>query len=305
MISQPIFYKISQLFLIMLIGFALVKTGFVKSKDSLLLSKLSLYLLMPSVIIKSFNTKVTNDIAIGLILSFAVAILVHLVFVIMDFCLKKTGRFTVVERASFMYPNAGNLVIPIVSYALGGEWVIYTLGYIIVQIVFLWTHGVRLYSSGEKFNIKKIVLNVNIISVLIGLMIMISGFTIPDFVGDIFVSFADMIGPVGMLIAGMLAAEIDFGKMLKNKRLYMVLVVRLIVYPLIVLLILKAVLLFVKIPNAHTILLVLYLSTVTPVAATLTQFSQVYDKEVDYAVVINALTTVGCVITMPVFAGLF
>lgn len=305
MISQLIFYKISQLFLMMLVGFTLVKAGLVKSKDSLVLSKLSLYLLMPSVIIKSFNTKVTDDIVTGLILSFAIATLVHIVFVIIDALLGKTGKFTIVERASFMYSNAGILVIPIVSFALGEEWVIYTLGYIIVQIVFIWTHGIRLYSSKEKFDIKKIFLNVNVVSVLIGALIMISGFRLPAFAGDIFSSFADMIGPVGMIIAGMLAAEIDFGKMLKYKRLYMVLAARLIVYPVIVLLILKVVLMVVKISNAHTILLVLYLSTVTPVAATITQLSQVHDKEVDYAVVINAVTTVGCVITMPLLAAIF
>jgi len=305
MISQLIFYKTSQLFLMMLVGFTLVKTGLVKSKDSLVLSKLSLYLLMPSVIIKSFNTKVTDDIVMGLILSFAVATLVHVILVLIDFLVKKTGKFTVVERASFMYSNAGILVIPIVAFALGEEWVIYTMGYIIVQIVFLWTHGIGLYSSQEKFDIKKILLNVNVISVLIGALIMISGFRLPNFAGDVFATFADMIGPVGMIISGMLAAEIDFKKMLKNKRVYMVLVVRLIVYPVIVLLLLKAVLLFIKIPNAHTVLLILYLSTLTPVAATITQFSQVHDIEVDYAVVINALTTVGCVITMPLFAAIF
>ena len=61
--------------------------------------------------------------------------------------------------------NAGNLIVPIVTYVLGEEWVIYSSAFLIVQLVFLWTHGVRLFSD-DKLSIKKIILNVNMIAVL-------------------------------------------------------------------------------------------------------------------------------------------
>ena len=62
MIAQLLLYKIIKLFLIMTLGFVLVKAKLVKSEDSMVLSKLSLYLFMPAVIINAFNVEMTNDI---------------------------------------------------------------------------------------------------------------------------------------------------------------------------------------------------------------------------------------------------
>ena len=88
MIAQLLLYKIFQLFLIMILGFVLVKLKLVKSEDSIVLSKLSLYLFMPAVIINAFNVKMTNDIVIGLVVAFCVAILIHIVLLVLDCILK-------------------------------------------------------------------------------------------------------------------------------------------------------------------------------------------------------------------------
>ncbi|MBR2884728.1 MAG: AEC family transporter [Clostridia bacterium] len=136
MISLLLLYKIFQLFIFMLLGFILVKTGVVDSDDSKALSKISLYLLMPSVIINSFDVSVTNEVVQGLIVSFASAIAIHIIFFAIDVGYKRLLCGTNVERASIMYPNAGNLIIPIVSFLLGEEWLIYTCAFISVQMFF-------------------------------------------------------------------------------------------------------------------------------------------------------------------------
>ena len=100
----------------MILGFVLVKAKLVKSEDSSVLSKLSLYLFMPAVIINAFNVEMTNDIVRGLIVAFFVAVLIHIVLLMLDCILKKYFKTTNVERASIMYSNAGNLIVPIVTY---------------------------------------------------------------------------------------------------------------------------------------------------------------------------------------------
>lgn len=304
MISQLLLTKILQLFVVMILGFVFVKTKMAKSEDSLVLSKLSLYLFMPSVIVNAFNIKLTADVASGLTLAFVCAITIHIVLIGVDYILKRVFGANGVERASVIYSNAGNLIVPIVTYVLGSEWVIYSSAFLITQIVFLWTHGIGMFSD-EKTGVKKILLNVNVIAVFAGFILMLSGIGLPSFVSDITSSLGSMIGPVGMLVAGMLAADIDFKKMLSNKRLYFVLAGRLVICPLIIMALMKCAQPFVNINNAHTVMLISYLACITPTAATVMQFSQIHKKDPDYAAAINAVTTVGCVVTMPLLIMFF
>lgn len=304
MIAQLLLYKILQLFIVMVLGFILVKAKLVKSEDGAVLSKLSLYLFMPAVIINAFNVEITKDTVKGLMIAFLIAILIHILLLISDRILKKYFKATNVERASVMYSNAGNLIVPIVTYVLGEEWLIYSSAYLITQIVFLWTHGVSLFSD-QKTSIKKILLNVNVIAVFIGFIMMILNVRLPSFVGEIASSLGAMLAPAGMIIAGMLAATVDFKSVMKNKRLYLVTFGRLVLCPVIIMLLMKGVLTVIKIPNVNTIVLISYLASITPTAATVMQFAQLYGKDADYATAINAVTTIGCIITMPLLMLLF
>ncbi|MBR2452464.1 MAG: AEC family transporter [Clostridia bacterium] len=304
MIAQLLLYKILQLFLIMILGFVFVKAKLVKSGDSAVLSRLSLYLFMPSVIINAFNVEVTSDIMKGLMIAFLLAVLIHIVLLLVDLVLKKYFKATKVERASIVYSNSGNLIVPIVTYVLGEEWLIYSSAFLIVQLVFFWTHGVKLFSD-QKVGLKKILLNINVIAVVVGFVMLFSGIRLPNFVSEITSSLGAMVAPVGMIIAGMLAASVDFGKMLKNKRLYFVLLGRLIVCPVIVMFLMRGILPFIGIANIHTIMLISYFASITPTAATVMQFSQIHGKDFDYATAINVITTIGCIISMPLLIMIF
>ena len=160
MITKLLIYKILQLFLIMIIGFVITKLKVIKSEDSRVLSKISLYLLMPAAIINAFDFEKSEAVQNGLLLAFLAAIVLHLVFIVMDLIYRKAITKNPVERASVMYSNAGNLIIPIVSFIMGEEWVVFSTAFLSVQLFFLWSHGVRLFSKDEKFNIKKIILNI-------------------------------------------------------------------------------------------------------------------------------------------------
>jgi len=301
----PLLYKILQLFAVMVIGFALVKLGLVKSEDSTALSRASLYILMPCAIINSFNISLTSDIILGLALAFGAGIVIHLLLLAVDAVYRKAMKASAVERASVFYSNAANLIIPIVSFVLGGEWVIYSLGFMTVQLVFIWSHGIGIFEGGKGVRLKKILLNPSILAIALGLCILVSGFRLPEFVADITASLGEVLGYVGMLIAGMTAARLDFMKLLKNARLYFTVIMRVVVCPALVLVLLKTALLFITVANADKILLISFLATTTPAAATVMQLSQLYDMEVDYAVGINILTTIVSCATMPIFVTVY
>ena len=305
MIPLLLLYKIAQLFIVMVIGFALVKMRVVKTDQSVVLSKLALYLFMPAAIINSFNVKLTGEILGGFALAIGAGIALHIMLLGVDAIFARAAKGTAVERASVFYSNAANLIIPIVSFVLGDEWVIYSLGFMSVQLCFLWSHGIRLFERGKKFDLKKVLLNPNIIAIAVGLVVMLSGLTLPDFVSEITGSLGGVLGYVGMLIAGMTAAGLDFKKMAKNPRLYLTTAMRTVICPLIALAVLFLARLFVHIPYTEEILLISFLATMTPSAATIMQLAQIYDTEVDYSVAINILTTVVACVTMPLLVMLY
>lgn len=304
MITELLIYKILQLFVMMIIGFLIAKAKIIDRAGSLILSKLSLYLLMPAAIINAFDFESSAALRNGLLFSFSAAIIIHIIFILLDMLYGKFISNHAVERASIMYSNAGNLIIPIVSFVLGPEWVVFSATFLSVQLFFLWSHGVRLFRPQEKFDFKKVLFNVNIISILLGVVMMIFGIRLPVFVKDITSSFGSMLGPIGMLITGVLAADVDFKKVLWEKRLYRATIFKLLVYPFIVLIALKL-LSFIPVVDGEKILLVSFLAAIAPTAATIMQFSQINNSDTEYATTINICTTIACVITMPLWVMIF
>ena len=58
-------------------------------------------------------------------------------------------------------------------------------------------------------------------------------------------------------------------------------------------------------PKGETILLVSFLASITPSASAVTQMAQVYGREGEYAGSINVITTLLCIITMPLLLALY
>ena len=301
MISLILAKKILSLFLVMALGIVLVRCGIVRSQDSKVLSMISLYLVMPCVIISSFQVKYQPEILNGLLLALATAVLLHLVLIVVVGFLGKVLKLDGVEETSLIYSNAGNLIIPIVTAILGKEWVIYTSAFLSVQLFLLWSHA-KMKLCGEKgIDLKKILTNINMIAIFAGVL----QIQLPAPVQDAVDSISSMVGPMGMLILGMLIAEMDLKKLMSYHRLWWITLLRLVGIPLIGIVLLKYSGLAALVPEGRTILLVTLLAICTPSASTLTQMAQVYGKDADYASAINVVTTLLCIVTMPLMVALY
>ena len=305
MIPYLLFCKIVQLFAVMAAGFTVSKLGVVKKGDSLVLSKLALFLLMPAALIKAFSIEMTPEIKSGRIIAVSVSIFLHFVLLAIDWLYAKITHASAAERASVIYSNAANLIIPIVSFVLGEEWVIYSCAFMSVQIVFLWTHCISLFNKESKFNIKKILLNPNIIAVIIGTIIMVSGLKLPSIVYSFVSDLGGMVGTFGMLIAGMLMADMELKKVFSNLCAFRAVVARMIVCPAIVLLILRGIRIFDLGGNSDQVLLIVFLACMTPTAATVTQMSQLNHNNEEIAISVNVVSTLLSVVTMPLFVALY
>lgn len=297
--------KIISLALIMALGFVLVKCKLLESKDSKSLSRITMYMIMPCVSISAFQVEFTADVRNGLFLAAGAAVVIHIMLLLLNGVLKRVLHLNALEQVSVMYSNAGNLIIPLVSSILGPEWVIYTSGFSVVQMFLLWSHGKSIVCEEKGFDIKKVLLSINMISIFIGIILLVAGIRLPALIKDTMDSVGSMIGPASMMVTGMLIGGMDVRRIFTRKRVWLVTFLRLIVVPLLVIPFLKFTGIAQLVPNGTSVLLITLLATTTPSASTLVQFAQVFDKDPEYASSINVVTTLFCIVTIPVMVMLY
>ena len=289
----------------MFMGYAVVKAGLMKSSESKSVSVIMVYLVIPCVILNAFQVEYTPDVQKGLLLACAAAVAVHILFLLLTAILKKPLHLDVIERATLIYSNAGILVIPLVQELLGQEYVIYSSAYIAVQLILIWTHCKNMLCEEEKLEWKKVLLNVNIISIIAGVVLFIFRIQLPSGAQDVLNMMNNMIGPLGMLLAGMVIAEVPLKTVFTRKRIYLSAALRLFIYPVFVLGLMKVIQTFASIQDSKQILLTVYLASITPACATVTSMAQLYDKDAAYSSSLYVLTTLLSIATMPVMVGLF
>ena len=289
----------------MFMGYAVVKAGLMKSSESKSVSVIMVYLVIPCVILNAFQVEYTPDVQKGLLLACAAAVAVHILFLLLTAILKKPLHLDVIERATIIYSNAGILVIPLVQELLGQEYVIYSSAYIAIQLILIWTHCKNMLCEEDKLEWKKVLLNVNIISIIAGVVLFIFRIQLPSGAQDVLNMMNNMIGPLGMLLAGTVIAEVPLKTVFTRKRIYLSAALRLFIYPVFVLGLMKVIQTFASIQDSKQILLTVYLASITPACATVTSMAQLYDKDAAYSSSLYVLTTLLSIATMPVMVGLF
>ena len=348
----PLVSKILSLLVLVGAGVVLVKTKLLKKEDSVALSKISVFLLSPCVIVSSFSMKVDGKAGQSLLLCFFYAILANFLFLFLGTLLRKPLHLSPVEEMSLEYTNCGNFVLPIVASVLGEEYLLYVSAYITVYNLLVWTHGIHLFQGkeeqtkeekckderckeeqskeaqwreeqskekqskekqsekeqsrgGQKQNpFLKILFNPNILAILFGVFLFFTKVSLPAPISLAILDLGKMIGPISMLITGIVLGSMSFKKILSYRRIYMVTAFRLLFFPFIYLLLISVLSRIDGFLDNPVLFLVTFLSAMAPAAANVSQFAILYGKEEEYASCINIFTTLCTIISMPILVYL-
>ena len=276
MITLLLIEKIASLFLIMAVGFALVRLHLLKTGDSKTLSVLSVYAICPCAFISATQVDLTPDVLQGFLFAVVCAIVLQV----------------------------GQIIL-LVGFILGDEWVVYSLAYMSVQTILIWTHGKSLISENHHIDVRAVLFNINLLAVAAGIMLMVLGIKLVEPFGTFTYDVGQMIGPAAMLVTGMIIGGMDLRQIVANKRVWLVAFIRLVLIPAIVTLALKFSGIDALVANGQSILLITLLATITPSASATVQMAQIYEKDAPYASAINVITTIGCILTMPIWVALF
>lgn len=282
------------MFLYMLAGYIMFRTGKMTVKGSRDIAALLIWLVIPVVIVDSFCVEYSTEKLIELLQSTAIAALsILLSMIIAGIFFKKdpAGNF------GTAFSNAGFIGIPLVQAAFGNKAVFWIVGVVALMNMMQWSYGVRIITGKPSAtSIKRLVLNPILVGIAVGFLLFVTGIgaRLPEVVSTTLGGIASLNAPLAMIVLGSYLAQSDIRKMLTSPHQYLVSAVRLILIPLITLAVFKL------IPVNSDLLTTIFITACTPAGANVAVYAQLYDGDYPYACQLVTLTTLLSIVTMPV-----
>ena len=285
------------MFLYLLIGYFLFRKKLIGISGSADIGRMLLHIVMPAAIIKAYMTSYTPERLIGLVLSFLAALLALLLAIFISRIFFKKEQ--AIERFGAAFSNAGFIGIPLVQMTLGEETVFYVSSFVALLNILQWTYGVFILTGDRNmFSFQKLRTNPVILSFLGGLLLFFMPVTLPDLFTGMIGSLAAMNGPLAMIVLGTYLAQVSPGSLFKEKLAYCCSFVRLILIP-----ILTIILLGFFPAEYHTLKLAVLIAASAPIGSNVAIFAQLYGQDYTRAVKEVCLSTLLCIITLPLIIG--
>lgn len=288
--------KIVMMFLILMLGVLCYKKNFLDDGTSVNLSNFLLMIVNPLVIFVSyqipFDEARFHNLLLTLLLSL-VAFAVQIVLIHLIIPGRKNGN-AAIERLSAIYGNCGFIGIPLINSLFGREGVFYMTAYLTVFYLYFWTHGVIIMAgkSDLKSTLKNL-LSPAIVGVVLGLICFLAQIRLPDVIVSAMDSVGSMNTPLAMLVAGATLGKSDLKVCLRNKRIYWICFLKLILVPA------AAMLMLLPLHLTSTVVMTLLVACACPIGACCTMFSLKFKGDGRYASEMFAVSTVLSAVTIP------
>ena len=305
MLSLLLARQIAILYLIAAVTIVMVKAGILRAQDSRALSSCMLYFVLPCVIFGAFQTENSEWVRRGFALSVAVAVLMHGIALAAAEFIGRIMKLDEIEKASLIYTNCGTLIAPVVGAVFGQEWVIFLSAFMMVQMVFYWSHGLTLMSGKRGIDLRKIILNPNVLSALAGTAMLYAQVRLPSVLREAVLMVSGAAGPLAMINMGMIFASLNWAEIFSRKRTWQFLAVKMLILPCALALLAKGIGALRLAENSGMIVMITVLPFASATATMVAQLAQVLGRDERYAGAINAATTVCAIVTVPLVVWLF
>ena len=240
----PVLNQMAFLFTCIFLGWLLSRLEILPKSTDKALSRLETYLIAPALVINSFRTNCTpeNLRDNGPLLLYSVALLVFsfLLTVPLVRLFTKDPEETGIYRYSLMIPNFGFVGNAMVLGMYGEEGLFRFLIFTLPTTVFVYTIGVMWLTAGRQKVTWKSFINPAFLSVIAGVILGLTGLKLPRFAVNAVSSLAACYSPIAMLLTGIVIAHFDLKELFVKKNVYALTIVRLVVIPLIVFALVKA-----------------------------------------------------------------
>ena len=292
-IFQIVFEKVGIMYSFIMVGFFLFKIKIINRNIVQKLSFILVWIINPIIIFGQYQTEFSEEKFSRLLISFILSIFA----ISLGFFIGNKFTKNSIERLGLGLPNSGFIGIPLVASIIGNHAVFYLSAYLAVFNITAYTYGIYLITKKANYiSIKRIIKNPGIISVILGIMMFIFSVRIPLSLSFIFNFSIKVNAPLAMIILGTYIANMDIVELLKDRRIYTISFIKLIIIPLMILI------LFIFIPFVPVeIKYVILLATCTPVGLTASLYSQLFGGNYVHAAKLIGLSTILSLFTIPVF----
>ena len=231
------------LFSLIFIGFFLAKIQVMPDNASLVLSRLENNLLLPALVLSTFINNFTVK-KIGeywrlLLISSVVGLVMVFAAILVAKCCSKDKFVQNIYTYGLSFSNFGFMGNAVVLAVFGDKiltsYLIFTLP--LWTLIYLWAVPTLLIpAEGERQTLAtrlKSFANPMFGAMVLGMIIGLLGVHVPGPVSSLLKSAGDCMSPIAMLLTGITVAHMDFKKVMSMKSIYVVSIVRLLVFPLI------------------------------------------------------------------------
>lgn len=287
--------QITMLGLAMLIGFLSVKLKYLEAGIASSISRVIVRITLPLLIITTITSQELNP---DMLKNAAILIVIELVVLCLLFGLgtlcaklfRLSGTTKTMHRLMSTFGNVIFLGYPLITTLYGQVGLFYAVIYALVNDGFVWTYGVYLMARDDENESAKNplwnLINPNTVSFVISLLMLAFGLRLPDLLHKTLSGIGSLTTYLSMLFIGMTLAMIHLKSIYKRVSIYVLSLVKMVLFPLALILILR---LF---PIDRTLCGVLVLQVAMPVQTVLTILANEYRSDFKYAAECVFITTV-------------
>ncbi|NMW85161.1 hypothetical protein HKO22_05315 [Peptoniphilus sp. AGMB00490] len=304
-----ILFKNLMIFLIIImIAFFVRKFNKVSNKLQRDMSYLLTDITTPCIIITSMTVEFTEDKLIQARDTFLIANIIFIFSYFLIYFIMKFYKVKEPNKSQMMmggiFTNLGFLGFPLILAMFGKDGLYIASIVNMVSNYFTYTMGIGLIKKNStkegKLKFRDFFNNANIATIA-GLIILFSGFKIPDFIYSVLEIVGNGTGLFSMIIIGLMLGEMDIKDIFVEKRVYVMSFYRLILFPVILIALFCIMPISID-PFVEKIIIILFSM---PVASITGIFSTKYDVDPVFATKLVMQSTILCVITLPIILYLY
>ncbi|NLD19422.1 MAG: AEC family transporter [Clostridiales bacterium] len=299
---------LTKTFIIILPGYILQKMGFLTREHTEGMSSIITHITYPCLVITAmqmeFSMEVLNNCKYVVLIFMCVIAVAMILSKIISKIVKLPKSKSGLLAFMLVFGNTGFIGLPVLNGLFGHEAVFYGALCDASYDVFMFTVGVTLVRSAaagaEKEKITqtlKGILNPCFFGVVIGLSLYVLKIDLPDIIGGPVQSIGAITSPLAMMVVGSHLANIKFRELFTDKYVYLVCASKLLIAPLIALTLVKLL-----IGTGSLLATVIVMQAAMPVAMCAVIFSEQYKADVQFSTKGVLLTTLLCIVTIPLFA---
>lgn len=233
---STVFTQVLTLFIFVSIGYLLGNCCICDLSHTKVISKLLVYIFLPCNVFKTFSGNFTISYIAGnytLVIAGTVVLLCMLIFahfLAKLFAKERYNRY--LYEYTILIPNFGYMGYALALDLFGTAGQINFMTFAIPFSVYIYSVGINILTK-KTFKLKNLLQPV-LIAMVLGIAVGLTNLHLPDVLTGTVNKAAQCMAPLSMIMTGLVTAERPLKNILKNKRVYPMLVLRMIVVPLVV-----------------------------------------------------------------------